>query len=205
MTRVFILGLTPARRHALRSLIESDAVVVVGESGAGSLTGRALGHVNVILVADEHLVDQATEGVGDLDDPGLLVLTKSPGLADALRHRGVRSWGIIPPDASGTELRAALAAVGEGLIVLSPPGEDRFPDRGAGSREAEPAEEMLTPREREVLELLGRGLSNRGIARRLGISDHTVKFHVSSVYSKLGVSNRTEALRRGVRRGLITL
>ncbi len=65
--------------------------------------------------------------------------------------------------------------------------------------------EALTTREREVLELLSRGLPNKLIARRLQISEHTVKFHVSSIYAKLGASSRTDAVSRGVRRGLITL
>jgi DNA-binding NarL/FixJ family response regulator len=65
--------------------------------------------------------------------------------------------------------------------------------------------ERLTPREREVLELLGQGLSNRQIAQRLGISEHTAKFHVGSLSGKLGASSRTEAVSRGIRRGLITL
>ena len=66
-------------------------------------------------------------------------------------------------------------------------------------------DEALTAREREVLELLSRGLPNKLIARRLQISEHTVKFHVSSIYAKLGASSRTDAVSRGVRRGLITL
>ncbi|HEY6285481.1 MAG TPA: response regulator transcription factor, partial [Ktedonobacteraceae bacterium] len=66
-------------------------------------------------------------------------------------------------------------------------------------------DEALTGREREVLELLSQGLPNKLIARRLQISEHTVKFHVSSIYAKLGASSRTDAVSRGVRRGLITL
>lgn len=65
--------------------------------------------------------------------------------------------------------------------------------------------EPLTPREIEVLELLAEGLPNREIARRLGISDQTVKFHVASISGKLGAANRTDAVRRAVRRGLVTL
>jgi DNA-binding NarL/FixJ family response regulator len=65
--------------------------------------------------------------------------------------------------------------------------------------------ETLTPREREVLDWLAEGLTNRAIAARLGISDHTVKFHVASIYGKLGASTRAEAIRRGLRRGLITI
>ena len=65
--------------------------------------------------------------------------------------------------------------------------------------------EPLTPREIEVLELVAEGLSNKSIADRLGISDHTVKFHIASLSGKLGAGNRTDAVRRGVQRGLITL
>ena len=65
--------------------------------------------------------------------------------------------------------------------------------------------EALTPREIEVLELVAEGLSNKSVADRLGISDHTVKFHIASLSGKLGAGNRTDAVRRGVQRGLITL
>ena len=66
-------------------------------------------------------------------------------------------------------------------------------------------EEGLTPREVQVLELLAEGLPNKAIAERLGISDQTVKFHVSAISGKLGAANRTDAVRRAVRRGLIAL
>ena len=66
-------------------------------------------------------------------------------------------------------------------------------------------EESLTPREIEVLELLAEGLANKAIAARLGISDQTVKFHVAAISGKLGAATRTDAVRRAVRRGLITL
>jgi DNA-binding CsgD family transcriptional regulator len=65
-------------------------------------------------------------------------------------------------------------------------------------------QEALTAREHEVLELLAEGLSNRRAAERLGISEHTVKFHVASIYGKLGASSRAEVIRRAARRGLIT-
>jgi DNA-binding NarL/FixJ family response regulator len=65
--------------------------------------------------------------------------------------------------------------------------------------------EPLTARERQVLELLAEGLANKAIAARLGISDQTAKFHVSSICGKLGASNRTEAVRVGLRRGLLTI
>jgi DNA-binding NarL/FixJ family response regulator len=68
-----------------------------------------------------------------------------------------------------------------------------------------PIVEPLTTREVEVLELLAEGLANKAIAQRLGISDQTVKFHVASISGKLGAANRTDAVRRAVRRGLVTL
>jgi DNA-binding NarL/FixJ family response regulator len=69
----------------------------------------------------------------------------------------------------------------------------------------EPSVELLTPREIEVLELVAEGFSNKAVAGRLGISDQTVKFHLTSITGKLGAANRTDAVRRAVRRGLITM
>ena len=77
-------------------------------------------------------------------------------------------------------------------------------DRNAGERDAIPPE-PLTPRELDVLALLAEGLPNKAIARRLDISDQTVKFHVAAIYGKLGAANRTDAVRRAVRRGLVVL
>jgi DNA-binding NarL/FixJ family response regulator len=79
--------------------------------------------------------------------------------------------------------------------------------RSAGELPEEPLEvvEDLTPREVQVLELLAEGLPNKAIAGRLGISDQTVKFHVAAITGKLGAVNRTDAVRRAVRRGLISL
>jgi DNA-binding NarL/FixJ family response regulator len=74
-----------------------------------------------------------------------------------------------------------------------------------GEDDEEALNEPLTPREVQVVELLAEGLPNKAIAARLGISDQTVKFHLASISSKLGAANRTDAVRRAVRRGLITL
>jgi len=80
--------------------------------------------------------------------------------------------------------------------MLSPilPGEESEPD---------PSDQTLTPREIEVLRMVAEGLGNKEIASRLGISDHTVKFHISSIFAKLGASSRTEAVTVGIRQGLI--
>jgi DNA-binding NarL/FixJ family response regulator len=75
----------------------------------------------------------------------------------------------------------------------------------AGGQEMDPLNEPLTERENQVLQLLAYGLANKQIALRLGISEHTVKFHISSIYNKLGTTNRTEAVRAGVQRGLVLI
>jgi DNA-binding NarL/FixJ family response regulator len=100
---------------------------------------------------------------------------------------------VVAEYASLAEARAAGDAV-DGIVVVT--------DRHDGG---EPAPEPLTHREIEVLELLAEGLPNKAIANRLGISDQTVKFHVASISGKLGAANRTDAVRRAVRRGLLTL
>lgn len=101
------------------------------------------------------------------------------------------------------ELRAVLEAAG---VRVS--GEGETPE-DAQLTEANPealvVHEELTKRERDVLDWLALGLSNRAIAERLGISEHTVKFHVTSIYGKLDATSRAEAIRRAARRGLITL
>lgn len=98
-------------------------------------------------------------------------------------------------------LAAAYAADLDADAVLVPPTRA---DLGDDSSDAA-IEEPLTPREVQVLELLAEGLPNKAIADRLHISDQTVKFHVASISGKLGAANRTDAVRRAVRRGLITL
>ena len=104
--------------------------------------------------------------------------------------------GLLPGDAGAAEIDAALRAVAYGLIVRSP--GFRSPVFGAAP-ETE-ARALLTPREAQILDVIADGLTNKAIARRLGISLHTVKFHVESVFRKLGASTRTEAVARATER-----
>lgn len=124
---------------------------------------------------------------------------------------------LVGPAADRARMRAALN--GSMRIVGEFPTLDAAESAGvdadgiilAGRVHTEAADEddrldePLTPREIDVLELVAEGLPNKAIAERLGISDQTVKFHVASVAGKLGASNRTDAVRRAVRRGLVTL
>jgi len=97
-----------------------------------------------------------------------------------------------------------VGAVAGALSVAPRGGVARMPDDNEDGASDE-VEEPLTPRERDVLELVALGLSNHAIAARLGISDHTVKFHLASIFGKLDVTTRTGAVRRGLTRGLITV
>lgn len=105
-------------------------------------------------------------------------------------------------------LRRLLADAGV-EIADQPEGVDAVIEisrRGHGEAQLlESLPEPLTARERQVLALLAEGLPNKGIASALDISDQTVKFHVAAIIGKLGASNRTDAVRRAVRRGLVTL
>lgn len=111
--------------------------------------------------------------------------------------------GLLAEDAGPAEIDAALRAVAHGLIVRSPgtvsSAGTRSPSGFRAVQEPE-ARPLLTPREAQILDAIADGLTNKAIARRLGISLHTVKFHVESVFRKLGASTRTEAVARATER-----
>jgi DNA-binding NarL/FixJ family response regulator len=123
---------------------------------------------------------------------------------DALRS-GVRS--VLPRTMSPVGIVAAVEAVGAGLAVLLPDGLDTLLQESAASHRtvSPPLVEALTPREIEVLGMMVEGWGNKEISTRLGISEHTVKFHVASIMGKLNASSRTEAVTSGIRHGLIML
>lgn len=107
--------------------------------------------------------------------------------------------GVLTPDATAAQLDAAVRAVYAGLIVRPTLAPEI---RGFASSEDMP---LLTPREREILTLIGDGLSNKAMARRLNISVHTVKFHMEALFTKLDATSRAEAVAKGLRGGVIQL
>ena len=123
--------------------------------------------------------------------------------AHALRS-GVKA--ILPRDSGMEEILAAIQAAHAGLVLLDADVTQNLASRiPAPSAQPAPAFDDLTPREIEVLRMLAEGLGNREMAARLGISDHTVKFHISSILDKLGAGTRTEAVTMGIRMGIILL
>ena len=140
-------------------------------------------------------------------DAAILFLTDDIESVRSLLNSKVRTWGVLSADATEDELVAGVRAVGDGLWVGTPGLVRelmRLP-RGGESLGEDSLIEPLTAREKEVLQLMAQGLANKQIAISLGISEHTVKFHLSSLYAKLGISSRTEAVRRGIELGLISL
>ena len=203
ITRVFVVASTPVTRAGLRSMlagVEGTDVRVVGEA-ASPTDPSALSEADVVLLADEELLEEAA--VAEDGTQAIVLISDDDHTLSRLRGLPLRGWGVVLPDAPPEELVAAVSAAAQGLIVLPKPLTARLLQGSAAS--VEELSEPLTAREREVLELLGRGLSNRLIAQELHISEHTVKFHISSLYAKLEVSNRAEAVSQGARHGLISL
>lgn len=137
----------------------------------------------------------------------IVVLTDDPQsdwTTEALRL-GVRA--VLPRRATAEEIIAAILATASGLIVLHAELVDSLLSVLPSAVREPPTSPLmaLTPREIEVLSMLAEGLGNKTIARRLGISEHTIKFHVSSIFSKLNAKSRTEAVTLGARQGLIML
>ncbi len=141
---------------------------------------------------------------------GLAVVGAPAPAIPRLGELALSGWAALPVDVSPTRLRQALELVDAGFAVApadwlgtGPTGALLAPARAEA---IEPWQESsLTERERDVLDLLAEGLSNQRIADRLGISPHTVKFHVASIYDKLGASTRTQAVRHALDRGLLHL
>jgi DNA-binding NarL/FixJ family response regulator len=204
-TRAFVVAPTPVTRAGLRSMLanaEGTEVRVVGEASSPTDLSE-LSEADVVLLADEELLEEASIAVAEDGTQALVLISEEEHAVSRLRAMQLRGWGVVPPDAPPEELAAAVAAVGQGLIVLPKAMTERLLHEPAAS--VGELSETLTTREREVLDLLGRGLSNKLIGRELHISEHTVKFHISSLYAKLGVNNRAEAVSRGARHGLISL
>ncbi len=223
ITTVLIVAASGIVRAGLESVLRNDSNIVIAGSAANisaALPAFSFDQtidvllINVERTADfDALIEFTNDAETVEDDFPAIVALFSPELqttthlSNALQNR---LRGLLPHDASPIELSAAIRAASQNLTVLSPEfieifavsdathsiGENQFDDDLI---------EKLTARENEVLELLVEGESNKRIANLLHISEHTVKFHVASIFGKLGVNTRTEAVTIALRRGLILL
>jgi two-component system nitrate/nitrite response regulator NarL len=205
--RVLVVADDPLVRAGLAALIDNQpGCDLVGQAPAEpDLADQVIVYRPDVLVWD--LGWDPSSPPDALDDERLramvaiVALLPDDTLVPDLLAAGVR--GLLRRDTAGEELAAAVAATAQGLVVIDPILASAI----LSSRE-QPATglvEELTPRELEVLQLLAEGLSNKVIARRLEISEHTVKFHVNAILGKLGVQSRTEAVVHASRLGLIIL
>jgi NarL family two-component system response regulator YdfI len=197
-TRVLVVTASPLLRAGLASIAEVVASAATLEQ-AGALAAET--HPDLMIVECDERTIQDVVAIAAESPPILLLAAESnpPWIAEALRA-GVR--GVIPRDAPEPEIVAAVEAAASGLVVLHPQWLDASLAHpvSVGART-----EALSPREIEVLRLMAEGASNKTIAWRLNISEHTVKFHVNSIFSKMAVSSRTEAVMAGLRAGLVPL
>lgn len=212
MIRVMVWAQSPFTVAGLQAAVASDPrFEIVGKLSRSTETEPELGSFQEDLI----LVDGLE---GDIDDfllgsfrehrSGRVALL-AENLTRAQTMRLMRSGvqAILPRDSSTSEITSALVAVSEGLVVFSPDFlRLLLPTTAEGAeRDFEYLNDPLTAREAEVLALLAGGAGNKEIAAQLRISEHTAKFHVSSILSKLGATTRTEAVSRGYRLGLILI
>lgn len=204
--RILLIAPDPLARAALAGLLDDEngslALRVVGRADGATDWEEllALHRPDIVLCDLGWQGSLALPDVRELDVPVVTLVADEEG-AQSAWQAGVH--GIVARSADGPMLTAALQAAHCGLLSI----DRRVMPEGlaavmaAGQMPAEP----LTPREQEVLTLLARGLTNRAIAFELAISEHTVKFHVNALLSKLGAQSRTEAAVRATRLGLLTL
>ncbi len=202
--RILIIADDPLARAGLATLLASQPGCIIAGQIAGDANLREAREVYLpeIVLWDVGLSPSASvERLGDLRDAGLPVVALLADDTNAADVWSAGARGILSREASAETIVSALRAVTEGLAVFDP----NFALLPSRSQPTTPLTEELTPREREVLQLLAEGQSNKEIARRLGISEHTVKFHVNAILGKLNAQSRTEAVVRATRLGLVLL
>lgn len=201
-----ITAATPALRVELAALLSDprlrDPAGMVAANPAAALAPRT--HV---IADDARLISLARDIAQRGGNEAVVALTELASAAGEFSSLLLRGWAILPPDADGEDVVLAVILASRGHVVL-PAGDAAALTRQEpehGPRTFEPLRDPLTPREQEVLEHLVRGLPNKNIAQRLEISESTVKYHVSSIYVKLGAASRADAVSRAARAGLVTL
>lgn len=217
MTRVVVAAESAIVRAGLEAMVASSAALTLAASlprGDLKLSGPAMTGAGVLVVELSRADDAVIADLATLsaDDSGIatVLLVESPNASwviDALRA-GARA--VLPRTSTAEEIIAAIEAAAAGLVVLHPSNSEEMLStlsstpaiRQPDSADDDP-QEPLTPREIEVLAMIAEGHGNKTIAYRLGISEHTVKFHVQSIFGKLGASSRTEAVTLAIRRGLL--
>ncbi len=212
MIRVLVWAKSAIARAGLEAMVQADARFVVARSERDSSDLLALVRASVpdvVLLdgSDSGLARLSAKLLQEFDGPAVVVLVENPTRGELLRLLQDGPKTLLLRDSRPNEITAALHAASEGLVVMSPEILEILWPSGSeiAAFDELPPGEPLTSRESEVLALLADGAANKEIAARLHISEHTVKFHVSSILNKLGATSRTEAVTRGYKEGLIVI
>jgi DNA-binding NarL/FixJ family response regulator len=194
---VLVVSADPLARGGLAALVAARSeLVLVGEATPREVSGAAARSAPAAILWD--LGAGGADALRAAPAPVVALAAEEREAAEALRA-GAR--GALFRGAAADAIAAALLAAARGLTVLDGDLAGEFVRPPAAATPREP----LTPREREVLALLAEGLANKAIAARLGISEHTAKFHVNAILGKLGVESRAEAIVQAARMGLVVL
>ena len=206
--RVLVVASSPVVRAGLESLLaRTGEYAVLGAAALPRFHGDALTEPDVIVLAlrgggEEELAHDLAPDAST--GPVIVVLGAEPVADWGPRVLRLGARAVLAETAGAAELAAAIEAAVAGLVAL-PPELISVAGRAQLRSETAVAPQPLTAREVEVLGLLAAGLGNKVIAGRLAISEHTVKSHVTSLFAKLAVSTRAEAVAAGVRQGLLML
>ena len=213
MTRLLVATASTTTRSWFTAFPSSANLSIVGVTELAGLAVRVqeLDPDAVLIDVTENEVDEATSSLETIGASGVDVILLAdrehlPASLTTLVRTGVR--GVLSPQPTAEELESALRAIEDGLVVMDPAVMEEVPQRAGAPRAAEALSvpvQPLTPREVDVLNALAEGLGNKQIAARLEISEHTVKTHLAAIFEKLETSNRTEAVMRGARLGLLLL
>jgi len=189
--RVRVFAPSPTLRAGVKALLDPAHLIAVEDGG----------QVGVLAGDVAWLMEMRFGALAELEGRALVALCVDPLVRRAFETMGLSGYAILPPDSDERTVSAAIILAAGGLSTH--PQTSEPPSEPADDPMSTPV--ALTPRERDVLGAMARGLSNKQIAHALGIGESTVKFHVSALHAKLGAASRTEAVSRAARAGLITL
>jgi two-component system, NarL family, response regulator YdfI len=205
--RVVVAAASAVRRAGLEAIVRSEPDLhPAGSTGTLARLDLLAQNANAdVVLVDSHSPPEALPPSA----AAIVFLTETASARDISRFLKAGVRAVLARESDADDIVAAIYAAYRGQVLLSAEAAESlaaiFGDSEKDQQEEPAMLEEISPREAEVLRMLAEGLPNKDIARRLAISEHTVKFHISSILEKLGAATRTEAVTLGIRRGLIPI